>query len=109
MISVRLSNSYGISLTAKVCHALVIVLSNLCHMAPDDIAKFLDGATGELNAQLPWSYKVTTRTVASRSYYSFVPARHRNEAGELKDQSSYLDTRIDIRSKRLRSPSSQTQ
>jgi hypothetical protein len=70
--------------------------------APEDIEKLLDDAAEEANAQLPWSYKVTTRTVASHSFYSFVPTRYRNAAGELKDEPAYLDTRVTIPPKTAR-------
>ena len=63
---------------------------------PKDIATLLNDAAREVNTQLPWAYKVTTRTVANQKFSSFVPTRYRNQAGELKDEHSYLDTKIDI-------------
>jgi hypothetical protein len=70
--------------------------------APEDMAKLLNDAVEQANAQLPWSYKVTTRTIANHSFYSFVPTRYHNAAGELNDEPAYLDTRVSIPPKTAR-------
>ena len=64
--------------------------------APKDIPKLLNDAIREVNAQLPWSYEVTTRRVTDQTFYSFVPTTNHDASGELRSVPADLDTRVNI-------------
>jgi hypothetical protein len=63
---------------------------------PEDIDKLLTDAAEQGNAQSPWSFKVLKRTVVEQDFYTFVPTRYRDAAGEFANEPAYLDTIVDV-------------
>ena len=63
---------------------------------PSNLPALLNDAASQINQILPWGYKVVTRPVAGKTFYSFVPTQNRNASGQVQPRLPYMDTRINI-------------